>query len=127
MNRGKAVSMVLLTAIAVFVTSCAEPKAQQLKSSAQHAQTTNSTRVKALFADPPREYSSAPLWVWNDMLTEEQIVSTMRDLAGQKVKQVFVHPRPGLMTPYLSDDWFRLWKVALKEAEHLDMNVWIYD
>ena len=117
----------MLTAVALFLTSCAEPKTKQLKSSAQHAQTANSAQVKALFADPPREYSSAPLWVWNDMLTEEQIVSTMRDLAGQKVMQVFVHPRPGLMTPYLSEDWFRLWKVALKEAERLDMNVWIYD
>ena len=83
--------------------------------------------VKKLFAKPPTEYSSAPLWVWNDLLTEEQIVSSLRDLAAQQVKQVFVHPRPGLMTPYLSDDWFRLWKVAVQEAEKLDMNVWIYD
>ncbi|MBW8040431.1 MAG: hypothetical protein FVQ85_10565 [Planctomycetes bacterium] len=92
-----------------------------------NVEAANSAGVKRLFANPPRQYSSGPLWVWNDMLTEEQIVSTMRDLAGQKVKQVFVHPRPGLMTPYLSADWFRLWKVALKEAERLDMNVWIYD
>ncbi|MHC4367286.1 MAG: glycosyl hydrolase, partial [Planctomycetota bacterium] len=91
------------------------------------AQAADSSSVRALFADPPRQYSSGPLWVWNDLLTERQIVETMRDLAGQKVRQVFVHPRPGLMTPYLSDDWFRLWKVALKEAEKLDMNVWIYD
>ena len=83
--------------------------------------------VRKMFETPPTEYSSAPLWVWNDMLTEEQITSTMNDLAGQKVKQVFVHPRPGLMTPYLSDGWFRLWDVALNEAEKLDMNVWIYD
>ncbi len=87
----------------------------------------DSASLRSQFANPPRQYSSAPLWVWNDMLTEEQIVSTMRDLAGQNVKQVFVHPRPGLMTPYLSPDWFRLWKVALREAERLDMNVWIYD
>lgn len=87
----------------------------------------DSTTVKKLFADPPREYSSGPLWVWNDLLTEQQIRDTMRDLAGQHVKQVFVHPRPGLMTPYLSADWFRLWKVALDEAAKLDMNVWIYD
>lgn len=87
----------------------------------------DSAAVKRQFSDPPREYHSAPLWVWNDMLTDEQIVGTMRDLAGQQVKQVFVHPRPGLMTPYLSPEWFRLWKVALKEAERLDMNVWIYD
>jgi len=87
----------------------------------------DSATVKAVFADPSREYSTAPLWVWNDMLTEEQIRQTLRDLAGQKVMQAFVHPRPGLMTPYLSDDWFRLWKVALDEAERLDMNIWIYD
>ena len=83
--------------------------------------------ARKIFTDPPRQYATAPLWVWNDMLTDEQIRGTMRDLAGQKVMQVFVHPRPGLMTPYLSDEWFRLWKVALDEAEKLDMNVWIYD
>lgn len=83
--------------------------------------------LKAVFAAPPREYSTAPLWVWNDLLSDEQIRLTLRDLASQNVKQAFVHPRPGLMTPYLSDDWFRLWGVALDEAERLNMNVWIYD
>lgn len=87
----------------------------------------DSGSVRALFAGPPREYSSSPLWVWNDLLREEQVLATMRDLASQDVKQVFVHPRPGLMTPYLSEDWFRLWKAVLREAETLDMNVWIYD
>jgi hypothetical protein len=86
-----------------------------------------SANARALFKNPPREYSTGPLWVWNDLLTEQQVRDTLRDLAGQKVKQVWVHPRPGLMTPYLSTDWFRLWKVALDEAERLDMNVWIYD
>ncbi len=86
-----------------------------------------SANIKALFKEPPREYSTGPLWVWNDLLTEQQIRDTLRDMAAQKVKQVWVHPRPGLMTPYLSKDWFRLWKVALNEAERLDMNVWIYD
>jgi hypothetical protein len=88
---------------------------------------SDSAAVKKLFAQPPREFTSAPLWVWNDRLTEDQIRGTLRDLAGQGVKQVFVHPRPGLMTPYLGDDWFKLWKIALKEAGQLDMNVWIYD
>jgi hypothetical protein len=91
------------------------------------AAAADSATVKRLFANPPREYASGPLWVWNDLLTEKQIRDTMRDLAGQRVRQVFVHPRPGLMTPYLSDDWFKLWKVALDEAANLDMNVWIYD
>lgn len=87
----------------------------------------DSARIKDQFQSPSRHYSSGPLWVWNDMLTESQIRSTLNDLASQKVRQVWVHPRPGLMTPYLSEDWFRLWNIALDEAEKLDMNVWIYD
>ena len=83
--------------------------------------------AKAIFHHPPREFSSGPLWVWNDRLTDRQIRETMQDLAGQEVKQVFVHPRPGLMTPYLSPEWFSLWRTALDEARRLDMNVWIYD
>ena len=64
----------------------------------------DSARVKTIFSEPGCEYATSPLWVWNDMLTDEQIVSTLRDLADQSVKQVFVHPRPGLMTPYLSNE-----------------------
>jgi len=62
----------------------------------------DSASVRAKFINPPREYSTGPLWVWNDMMTEEQVVSTLRDLAGQGIRRAFVHPRPGLMTPYLS-------------------------
>ncbi len=104
----------LVWAVAGGMATAAEPRGDAAK-------------VRALFANPPREYASAPLWVWNDQLTEEQVRGTLRDLAAQKVKQAFVHPRPGLMTPYLSDEWFRLWKAALDEAEKLDMNLWIYD
>lgn len=87
----------------------------------------DSRSARALFANPPREFSTAPLWVWNDLLTDEMVLGTLRDLAAQKVRQAFVHPRPGLMTPYLSPEWLRLWKVALAEAERLDMSLWIYD
>ncbi len=91
------------------------------------ARADDSASVKAQFPSPSRHYSSGPLWVWNDLISEKQIVDTLNDLAAQHVKQVWVHPRPGLMTPYLDKDWFRLWKLSLKEAERLDMNVWIYD
>lgn len=83
--------------------------------------------VHQRFLAPPGEYSTGPLWVWNDWLTEEQVRQTLRDLAGQGIRQAFIHPRPGLMTPYLEGDWFRLWQAALDEAEQLDMNLWIYD
>lgn len=91
------------------------------------AATEGSAALRAMFQNPPREFSTGPLWNWNDLLTEEQVVTTLRDLAAQQVRQVWVHPQPGLMTPYLSADWFRLWKAALREAKALDLNIWIYD
>ncbi|MFH1369691.1 MAG: glycosyl hydrolase [Planctomycetota bacterium] len=91
------------------------------------ANASGSSTARELFTNPPAEYSSAPFWVWNDMMTDEMVVSTLHNLASQGIRQVFIHPRPGLMTPYLSQEWFRLWKVALKEAKRLGMNIWIYD
>lgn len=83
--------------------------------------------VTALFANPGPEYTSGPLWVWNDMLTEEQVVQSLDVLSQQHIKQVWVHPRPGLMTPYLSDAWFKLWEATLAAARERGMLVWIYD
>ena len=83
--------------------------------------------IKKKFAAPGTDFSTGPLWVWNDLLTEEQIRSTLADLNAQHVNQPFVHPRPGLATPYLSDDWFKLWDAALDEAEKRGMKIWIYD
>jgi hypothetical protein len=103
------------------------PLGLSLAASLSSAAVTDSAQLKAQFDNPSREYSSAPLWVWNDMMTDKEVIGTLRDLAAQNVKQAIVHPRPGLMTPYLSPEWFRLWKVALNEAEKLDMNLWIYD
>lgn len=87
----------------------------------------DSAELKPLFTNPTRDYSTAPFWVWNDQLTEEQVIDTLNDLAKQNMKQVFVHPRPGLITSYLSEEWFHLWERALSEAQRLDMNLWIYD
>lgn len=86
-----------------------------------------SQEVKALLEEPPTDYSSAPLWVWNDEHTPNQVVTSLRELAAQNVKMAFVHPRPGLMVPYLSDRWFELWDAALEEAQRLGMKLWIYD
>lgn len=87
----------------------------------------NVSEARTAFANPGKEYSTIPFWVWNDLMTDEEISGTLQAFAAQGVRQVFVHPRPGLMTPYLSEEWFRLWKVTMAEAERLDMNVWIYD
>jgi hypothetical protein len=36
-------------------------------------------QLQTLFANPPVEYRSAPLWVWNDDVTKKQIDRQLKD------------------------------------------------
>lgn len=84
-------------------------------------------QLKELFADPPSEFRSAPLWVWHDDITEEGIDFQMKEFKNAGMGAVFVHPRPGLLIEYLSDTWFHLFDYAVQKGRELDMYVWIYD
>ena len=86
-----------------------------------------STELKKLFADPPSEYRSAPLWDWNEQISEEGIDFQMNEFKKAGIGGVFVHPRPGLLTEYLSKDWFHLFDYTVQKGKELDMKVWIYD
>ncbi len=83
--------------------------------------------LRSLFADPPSEYRSAPLWDWNEQISEEGIDFQMKEFKKAGIGGVFVHPRPGLLTEYLSDDWFHLFDYTVQKGKELDMKVWIYD
>lgn len=85
------------------------------------------TDVLAAFQKPPAEFRSAPLWVWNDRVTEAAIDEQLTDFKAKGIGGVFVHPRPGLITPYLSEEWVRLFRRAVDKGKELGMKVWIYD
>ena len=85
------------------------------------------SELKTLFANPPSEYRSAPLWDWNEQISEEGIDFQMKEFKKAGIGGVFIHPRPGLLTEYLSDDWFHLFDYTVQKGKELDMKVWIYD
>ncbi|NIA31103.1 MAG: hypothetical protein GWP06_14475 [Actinobacteria bacterium] len=80
-----------------------------------------------LFKNPPSEFRTAPLWVWNDKITKEEISEQLRDFKAHGLGGVFVHPRPGLITPYLSDEWLFLFRYTVQVGKELGMKIWIYD
>lgn len=86
-----------------------------------------SAQVYELFRDPPAAYSTAPFWVWNDNLSVADVRPAMQTFAAQGIRQLIIHPRPGLMVPYLGEIWFALWREAVAVADELDMLLWIYD
>jgi hypothetical protein len=81
----------------------------------------------AVFSDPSSEFRSAPFWVWNKDVSKEDIDRTLRDFKKNGFGGVFLHPRYGMMTEYLSSHWFDLVRYSRDVARELDLKLWIYD
>jgi len=79
------------------------------------------------FADPPSEFRPMPLWVWHDEMRWERLGEQLAQFKQQGFGGVFVHPRPGLMTEYLGEEWFRLWRRSVQEGKRLGLIINIYD
>jgi len=60
-------------------------------------------------------------------MTAARIREMLQGFARRNIGGVFIHPRPGLVTEYLSDEWFSLWAIALKECKRLGIGCHIYD
>ena len=84
-------------------------------------------QVRQLFLNPTADFRTAPLWVWNDRMTNKQIDEELTDFKARGIGGAFIHPRPGLITEYLSDEWFALCKHAVEKGKELGMKIWIYD
>jgi len=93
----------------------------------ERAYSDDFSSIESNFADPPSEYRCMPLWVWNGKMTEKELDRMLAELKDQGFGGLFVHPRPGMITEYLSDDWFRLYEYTVKKGKEMDLEVWIYD
>ena len=74
-----------------------------------------------------KKYRAIPFWSWNDKLdvaeTRRQVA--MMDEAG--IGGFFMHARGGLLTEYMSEEWFLNVEAAIDEARGRGMHPWAYD
>lgn len=77
--------------------------------------------------NPSAIMRTAPLWVWNDTMTDCQIDHALDELKSHGFGGAIVHPRPGMVITYLSAEWFEQWGYALDAAKKRGMKLYIYD
>ena len=73
------------------------------------------------------EYGSIPFWSWNDKLEPERLREQIRRMNELKMRGFFMHARGGLLTEYMSDEWFEAISASVDEAKALGMEAWAYD
>lgn len=79
------------------------------------------------FHSPSSNYRPAPFWSWNDALDEEELRWQVQQLKAAGYGGFFMHPRVGLETEYLSDEWFQMIGACVDEARKTGMLAWLYD
>jgi hypothetical protein len=89
------------------------------------------SEVMGVFREPPVEYRPAPLFVFNDehegVAGEDRISRMFESYRRIGFGGGFLHPRPGLMTEYLSPRWFELARHFVRECGRLGLVPYLYD
>lgn len=90
---------------------------------------SNNDELHRLWHDPPREHGALPLWFWNDDLRDDEVLRQIREFHAKGFGGFTVHPRIGLSRRigYLTDEYFRLFRLAVDEAARLEMKVAVTD
>lgn len=86
---------------------------------------------------PPAEFSPAYFWYLNGPMEPDILRRQLRDMAAHGVRSVCPHPwppefrpkrQPSFMSPeYLSEDYFKCYRVILDECKKLGMDCYLYD
>ncbi|MFA5814563.1 MAG: glycosyl hydrolase [Bacteroidales bacterium] len=108
--------------MASLVISCSPEKAP---SPGKHIRDFDGLRKE--FSLPSAEFGTVPFFVWNGKITRPDIDSYLIDFKEAGCGGVFIHARPGLVTTYLTEEWFDLFRYTVKKGKELGINVWIYD
>ena len=86
----KPVTLILLTGL-INLSSCKKTVINEVK-------VPDFKTLSSQFRDPPKEYTTAPFFVWNADITVEEIDKDLTSFKNAGSSQVFIHPRPGLIT-----------------------------
>ncbi len=79
------------------------------------------------FKSIDKKYRAIPFWSWNDRLDVEETRRQVAIMDEAGIGGFFMHARGGLLTEYMSDEWFENVKAAIDEALGRGMHPWAYD
>ncbi len=79
------------------------------------------------FKGSPIDYRPVPFLFLNHKLEDEQLKWQIKEIKKKGNRGFFMHPRPGLLTPYMSAEFRGKIRLMVEEAEKLGIEAWLYD
>ena len=93
----------------------------------QKMQMPTVAQVEQVWKAPPPEYGPEPYYGLNGAVTREVLQRDLDKAAQLGFHAVTVQPGRGNTEPYLSPEYFQMFKVLVEEAKKRDLRVWIID
>ncbi len=87
----------------------------------------NKNFSKELFKNPTNEYRGAPFWSWNALLEKERLENQIDCFKEMGFGGFYMHPRSGMETDYLSEDYFNAINHCINKAKENGMLSCLYD
>lgn len=79
------------------------------------------------FLEPWAIDRGAPFWSWNGKLDQGRLDRQLEVFKTMGLGGAHLHPRTGLATPYLGDEFMDRVEDSHSKAEELGMLTWLYD
>ena len=89
------------------------------------------------FYNPSMDYAPIYSWVWNDVLSKEEIIRQLDEMQELGIQAFYIIPEPKTFRPktmptnlepdYLTDDYMQFYRFTMDEAAKRKMAVWLYD
>ncbi len=88
---------------------------------------TGASFDEKLFAHPTAAYRGTPFWSWNSQLKIDQLLRQIEQFKTMGMGGFHMHPRTGMTTAYLGEDYFKAVNACVEKARQMDMLAWLYD
>ncbi len=79
------------------------------------------------FKNIDKKYRPIPFWSWNEKLDTEETKRQIKIMDEAGIGGYFMHARGGLLTEYMSDEWFDNVAASIEEGDKRGMYTWAYD
>ncbi len=123
MKLNNILSAGFLIALAACTVAAQTPKATSQNRPGEHV----GRFEQAAFRTPANTYRSVPFYSLNDDLDPAEVDRQLRLFKEGGFGGTFLHSRIGLLTEYLSKNWFNVMAAGVKSSQALGIDAWFYD
>ena len=118
---------IVVVSIAVLLSPCFGCAQTARAASWQRMQMPTAAQVAGVWRNPPPEYGPQPYFDMSGAVDQAEVRRDLDEMRSLGFRAVTVQAGVNLPFAYLSEDYFKFFRMLVAEAKQRDMRVWIVD